>query len=707
VAVGTLEKTENMVQDRTFELNKVRNIGIIAHIDAGKTTTTERILYFTGRTYKIGNVDEGNTVMDWMQQERERGITITSAATACHWRDCRINIIDTPGHVDFTAEVERSLRVLDGGVVVFDGVAGVEAQSETVWRQANRYGVPRICFINKMDRTGADFTRCLKMIEERLKARHIAVTIPIAAGENFGGIIDLVSGRAFSHDGEQTQPEMVEIPMPAAEKENYEAARHQMIEHLAELDDEVMCAYLDGRDLSAEEVRAGLRRVTLGNKGIPVLCGSSFRQKGVKLLLDAVVNYLPSPLDTPAIVGIDPRTQGEVSRPVNDEAPFAALAFKVVSDPFVGRLVYLRVYSGTIDAGAGVMNTTRDQKERIGRLLVMHANAREEIQKADTGSIIASLGLKNTFTGDTLCDPSHPVLLENIVFPEPVVSISIEPKTRADQDKMVDALQKLADEDPTFKVTYNEETGQNIIAGMGELHLDVLVSRMFTEHKVAAKVGQPRVAYRETITQPARAEGRFVRQSGGRGQYGHVKIDIEPNTESTAVEVTDDIRGGTVPKNFVKAAAEGIKEAAATGVYAGYPMVGVRVSIYDGSYHDVDSNEMAFKTAGSMALKAAAAKASPVLLEPIMKMEVMTPEEYMGDIIGDLNSRRGHIVSIEPRGETTIIHAYVPLAETFGYTTTIRGISKGRATSSMEFLKYQELPAGIAKTVMEAAAVAK
>ncbi|KTB47487.1 MULTISPECIES: elongation factor G [Dehalogenimonas] len=694
-------------QDRNLELNKTRNIGIIAHIDAGKTTTTERVLYFTGRTYKIGNVDDGNTVMDWMQQERERGITITSAATACHWRDYRINIIDTPGHVDFTAEVERSLRVLDGGVVVFDGVAGVEAQSETVWRQANRYGVPRICFINKMDRTGADFNRCLKMIEDRLKARHIAVTLPIGSGDSFGGVIDLIKLKAYSADGDQNTPEPIEIPIPTSEKERVEAARHQMIEKLAELDDEVMCAYLDGSDLSTDQIIAGLRRVTLGNKGIPVLCGSSFRQKGVKLLLDAVVNFLPSPLDTPPVVGIDTRTQAEVSRPVSDDAPFAALAFKVVSDPFVGRLVYLRVYSGTVDAGAGVMNTTRDQKERIGRLLVMHANAREEITKAETGSIIASLGLKSTFTGDTLCDPAHPVLLENIKFPEPVVSISIEPKTRADQDKMVDALQKLADEDPTFKVTYNEETGQNIIAGMGELHLDVLVSRMFTEHKVAAKVGQPRVAYRETITAPARADGRFVRQSGGRGQYGHVKIDIEPNTESTAVEVVDDIRGGTVPKNFVKAAAEGIKEAAATGVFAGYPMVGVKVSIFDGSYHDVDSNEMAFKTAGSMALKAAAAKANPVLLEPIMKMEVMTPEEYMGDIIGDLNSRRGHIVSIEPRGETTMIHAYVPLAETFGYTTTIRGISKGRATSSMEFYKYQELPANIAKTVMESAAVAK
>ena len=696
-----------MVQDRTFELNRVRNIGIIAHIDAGKTTTTERILFYTGRTYKIGNVDDGNTVMDWMQQERERGITITSAATACHWRDHRINIIDTPGHVDFTAEVERSLRVLDGGVVVFDGVAGVEAQSETVWRQANRYGVPRICFINKMDRTGADFDRCLRMIEDRLKARHIPVSIPIGSGENFAGIIDVVSGKTFSMDGEQNVNEMVEIPMPVAEKERYEAARHQMIEKLADLDDEIMCAYMEGKDIPEADIRAGLRRVTLSNKGIPVLCGSSFRQKGVKMLLDAVVNYLPSPMDTPPIVGIDPKTQGEVTRAVSDEAPFSALAFKVVSDPFVGRLVYLRVYSGTIDAGAGVVNTTRDQKERIGRLLVMHANAREEITRADTGSIIASLGLKNTFTGDTLCDPAHPVLLENIKFPEPVVSISIEPKTRADQEKMVDALQKLAEEDPTFKVTYNEETGQNIIAGMGELHLDVLVSRMFTEHKVAAKVGQPRVAYRETITAPARAEGRFVRQSGGRGQYGHVKIDVEPNTESTAVEVTDDTRGGTVPKNFLKAAAEGIKEAAATGVYAGYPMVGVKVSIYDGSYHDVDSNEMAFKTAGSMALKAAVAKANPALLEPIMKMEVMTPEEYMGDIIGDLNSRRGHILSIEPRGETTVIHAYVPLAETFGYATTIRSISKGRATSSMEFYKYQELPANIAKTVMEAAAVTK
>ncbi|MDV2989806.1 MAG: elongation factor G [Dehalogenimonas sp.] len=696
-----------MSQDRTFQLDKIRNIGIIAHIDAGKTTTTERVLFYTGRTHKIGNIDDGNTVMDWMQQERERGITITSAATAAHWRDYRINIIDTPGHVDFTAEVERSLRVLDGGVVVFDGVAGVEAQSETVWRQANRYGVPRICFINKMDRTGADFWRCLKMIEDRLKAHHITVVIPINSGETFGGVIDLVTGRAYKEDGDAATPEPVEIPLPESERAQYEAARHQMIERLAEVDDEIMCAYLDGTELTEDQIRAGLRRVTLANKGIPILCGSSFRQKGVKVLLDAVINYLPSPLDTPPVIGVDPRNQEEASRPVTDEAPFSALAFKVVSDPFVGRLVYFRVYSGSINASAGVFNSTRGERERIGRLLVMHANSREEVDKADTGSIIASLGLKSTFTGDTLCDPNHPVVLENITFPEPVVSISIEPKTRADQDKMVDALQKLADEDPTFKVSYNDETGQNIIAGMGELHLDVLVSRMLTEFKVAAKIGQPRVAYRETITGTATGEGRFVRQSGGRGQYGHVKVNIEPLTESTAIEVVDEIRGGTVPKNFVNAAANGIKEAAATGAYAGYPMVGIKVTIYDGSYHDVDSNEMAFKTAGSMALKDVVSKAKPVLLEPVMKMEVVTPEEYMGDIIGDLNSRRGHISSIEPRGDSTVVHAFVPLAETFGYATTIRGISKGRATSSMEFHKYQELPANIAKTVMETEAANK
>jgi elongation factor G len=696
-----------MSQDRTFQLNKIRNIGIIAHIDAGKTTTTERILYYTGRTYKIGNIDDGNTVMDWMQQERERGITITSAATACHWRDYRINIIDTPGHVDFTAEVERSLRVLDGGVVVFDGVAGVEAQSETVWRQANRYGVPRICFINKMDRTGADFWRCLKMIEDRLKAHHITVAIPIGSGECFGGVIDLITGKAYKEDGEPSDPEPVEIPLPEAEKERYEAARLQMIERLAEVDDEIMCAYLEGEELSVEQIRAGLRRATLANKGIPILCGSSFRQKGVKVLLDAVVNYLPSPLDTPPVIGIDPKTQEEVSRPVADDAPFAALAFKVVSDPFVGRLVYFRVYSGIINASAGVLNSTRGERERIGRLLVMHANSREEVDKADTGSIIASLGLKNTFTGDTLCDPNHPVILENIQFPEPVISISIEPKTRADQDKMVDALQKLAEEDPTFKVSYNEETGQNIISGMGELHLDVLVSRLLTEFKVAAKIGQPRVAYRETITGTASGEGRFVRQSGGRGQYGHVKVNIEPLAESTAVEVVDGIRGGAIPKSYITAAANGIKEAAATGAYAGYPMVGIKVTIYDGTFHEVDSNEMAFKTAGSMALKDVVYKAKPVLLEPVMKLEVVTPEEYMGDIIGDLNSRRGQISSIEPRGDTAVVHAVVPLAETFGYTTTIRGISKGRATSSMEFHAYLELPANIAKTVMETEAANK
>ncbi len=685
---------------RTFPLERVRNIGIIAHIDAGKTTVTERILYYTGRTYKIGAVDEGTAVMDWMEQERQRGITITAAATACHWREHRINIIDTPGHVDFTAEVERSLRVLDGGVVVFDGVAGVEAQSETVWRQANRYGVPRICFINKMDRVGADFNHCLKMIEERLHAKHLPIQLPLGSGESFQGVIDLVAERAWSFNS-QPDSEPVALAIPESEQAKCSQFRQALIEKLAEEDDQILEAYLEGQAITAPELKQALRRVTLANKGIPVLCGSALRNKGIRLLLDAIIDYLPSPLDMPPVKAIDTRTGGEVSRPASDEAPFSALAFKVVADPFVGRLVYFRVYSGRVTVGAQVFNSTRGHKGRIGRLLLMHANRREEVNKADTGSIMATLGLKDTFTGDTLCDPSQSLILEAIRFPEPVMSIAIEPKTRADQDRMVEALQRLADEDPTFKVSYNEETGQTIISGMGELHLEVIVSRMLSEYRVGATVGKPRVAYKETITVPAKAEGRFVRQTGGRGQYGHVLIELEPLESGSGFQFVDRVKGGAIPKPYILAAQAGIKEAMETGVFAGYPLVDLKVTIYDGSYHEVDSSEIAFKMAGSMALKKGVAKAKPTLLEPIMKLEVVTPEEFLGDIIGGLSSRRGHISAVEPRGETSVVYALVPLAETFGYATEVRSISRGRATYSMEFHRYQELSAALASQVGE------
>ncbi|HBO69654.1 MAG TPA: elongation factor G, partial [Deltaproteobacteria bacterium] len=606
-------------------IDRVRNIGIIAHIDAGKTTFTERLLFYSGVSHKMGEVHDGDSQMDYLPQERERGITITAAVTQFAWMDAEVHLIDTPGHVDFTIEVERSLRVLDGAVAIFCAVGGVEPQSEVVWRQADRHRIPRLAFVNKLDRPGADFDRVLSEMGSKLSARGVAATVPLFSGGECTAVADLVTMERVAFSGEDQGATVSRNPLTEEETAGVARYREALLEAAADADDAVAESYLAGEPVPAEMLRRAIRKGTIEVRFFPVFAGAALRNKGIQPAMDGIVHYLPSPREVPPASGDDPRTGVPATRDPSPDAPFSALAFKVVSDPFVGRLVYFRVYSGTINAGTGVLNSTRDQKERIGRLLVMHANAREEVDKADTGSIIASLGLKNTFTGDTLCDPAHPVLLENIKFPEPVISISIEPKTRADQDKMVDALQKLADEDPTFKVTYNEETGQNIIAGMGELHLDVIVSRMLTEHKVAAKVGQPRVAYRETITTAARAEGRFVRQSGGRGQYGHVKIDIEPNTESTAIEVTDDIRGGTVPKNFVKAAAEGIKEAANTGAYAGYPMVGVKVSIYDGSYHDVDSNEMAFKTAGSMALKAAVAKASPVLLEPIMKMEVMTP----------------------------------------------------------------------------------
>ncbi len=691
---------------RSFPLEKIRNIGIIAHIDAGKTTTTERILYYTGRTYKIGSVDEGTTVMDWMEQERARGITITSAATTAEWKEHRVNIIDTPGHVDFTAEVERSLRVLDGGVVVFDGVAGVEAQSETVWRQADRYGVPRICFINKLDRTGANFDRCVGMIIDRLKARPIIVQLPLGQEDTFHGVIDVVAGKLLLYSGKAEESPVVADITPG-EQARYEAAYHKMIERLTEDDDHIMNVYLEGRAITEAEVKAAIRRLTLSGKGIPIFCGSALKNKGVQPLLDGVVDYLPSPLDMPPITAIEVKTGDKVARPVSDDAPFAALAFKIVADPFVGRLVYLRVYSGTIAAGAGVFNSTRSERERIGRLLIMHANRHEEIQEADAGSIVAAMGLKETFTGDTLCPQEQPVLLENIRFPEPVLSVAIEPKTRADRDKMIDGLTKLAEEDPTFKVTFNEETGQTVISGMGELHVEVLVSRLLSEYKVGANVGEPKVAYKETLAQPAKVEGRFVRQSGGHGQYGHVLVEFSPNEAGKGIELTDSVRGGAIPREYIRAALAGIREAIETGGIAGYPVVDIKANIYDGTYHEVDSSDMSFKMAGSLALKNGLARGKSIILEPIMKVEVVSPESYLGDIIGDLSARRGRVEAIETRGDTATIHGIVPLSRTFGYATDLRSMTQGRATYSLEFHQYQPLPTELAEELKAEASGSK
>jgi elongation factor G len=681
---------------RSIGLEKIRNIGIIAHIDAGKTTTTERILFYTGRTYKIGSVDDGTTVMDWMEQERARGITITAAATTAEWNEHRINIIDTPGHVDFTAEVERSLRVLDGGVVVFDGVAGVEAQSETVWRQADRYGVPRICFINKLDRTGANFERCVGMIIERLKARPIVTQLPIGQEDSFRGVIDVVKGKALYFTGKaEDAPD--EKDVPAEEQPRFEEARHKIIEQLSEDDDLIMNAYLEGQAIDAIELKAAIRRATLAGKAIPILCGSALKNKGIQSLLDSVVDYLPSPLDMPPVTAVEMKSGNKVTRPASDEAPFAALAFKIVADPFVGRLVYLRVYSGTVAAGAGIYNSTRREKERVGRLLIMHANRHEEITQADAGSIVATMGLKETFTGDTLCPHDQPVLLESIRFPEPVLSVAIEPKTRADRDKMIDGLTKLAEEDPTFKVAFNEETGQTVISGMGELHVEVLVSRLLSEYKVGANVGCPKVAYKETLAHAAKVEGRFVRQSGGRGQYGHVMVEFSPNQAGKGLELDDTVRGGAVPREYIRAAMQGIKEAVETGGLAGYPVVDIRANIYDGTYHEVDSSDMAFKMAGSLALKNALSQGKSIILEPVMKMEVVSPEQFMGDIIGDLSARRGRVEAIETRGDTSTIHGIVPLARTFGYATDLRSMTQGRATYSLEFYQYQPLPAELAE----------
>ncbi|MBI4297226.1 MAG: elongation factor G [Chloroflexi bacterium] len=669
---------------------KIRNIGIIAHIDAGKTTLTERILFFTGRTYKIGEVDAGTAVMDWMPQERERGITITSAATYCTWQDHAINIIDTPGHVDFTAEVERSLRVLDGGIVVLDAVAGVQPQSETVWRQADKYRVPRICFINKMDRMGANFVRTVTMIRERLKAKPVPVQIPLGEGSDFQGVIDLIEGKAWAFPEEDASP--LELPIPEELREEWAREREVTLEIIAEGDDTFMAAYLEGERVTPEQIRAALRRGTMAAKLVPVLCGTALRNKGVQPLLDAVVHYLPSPLDVPPVSGVNPRTGQEEKRAPSEEEPFAALAFKIVTDPFMGRLAYFRVYSGKIKAGEQILNAARGEKERLGRLLRMHANRREDISEVTMGDIAAVPGLKSVYTGDTLCQPQWPILLESITFPQPVLSVAIEPKTKADQERLGDSLNKLKWEDPTFQVHYDEETGQTIISGMGELHLDVLVDRMRREFSVEATVGRPQVAYRETITLPVRAEGRFVRQSGGHGQYGHVWLELAPRERGSGVEFVESIRGGSIPKEFIPAVKDGVLEALETGALAGYPAVDLKVTLVDGSYHDVDSSDLAFKMAGSIGTKEGLRRARPILLEPIMRLEVVTPQEFLGEVIGDLNARRGHIEGVELEGGIQTIRALAPLAETFGYATDLRSLTQGRATYSMEFYRYHPVP---------------
>ena len=681
-------------------LEKTRNIGIMAHIDAGKTTTTERILYYTGVTYKMGEVHEGTAVMDWMPQEQERGITITSAATTCLWKDYRINIIDTPGHVDFTIEVERSLRVLDGAVAVFDAVAGVEPQSETVWRQANKYNVPRIAFINKMDRVGADFFMSVNSMIERLGAKPIPVQIPIGKEEAFKGTIDLINMKACIFDNEALGAKFVEADIPQEFLPQAIEHREKMIESLADFDEVIMDKYLSGEDIDAGIIKAALRRGTIELRITPVICGSAFKNKGVQQLLDAIIDYLPCPLDILSIRGTDPHTGKEVGRKASVSEPFSALAFKIMSDPFVGQLTFIRVYSGVMSTGSYVYNATKDVKERVGRLLKMHANKREDIKEIYAGDIAAVVGLKSTLTGDTLCNEDHPVILEAMEFPAPVISVAIEPKTKADQEKLSISLSKLAQEDPSFKVSYNEETGQTIISGMGELHLEIIVDRLLREFKVGANVGKPQVAYRETIRKKIKAEGKYIRQSGGRGQYGHVYIEIEPLEPGKNFEFVNKIVGGTIPREYIPAVEKGIKEALENGVLAGYPVVDVKVTLFDGSYHEVDSSEMAFKIAGSMAFKSAAGKAAPVLLEPIMNIEVVTPDEYMGDVIGDLNSRRGKIHTMTQRAKSQVISAEVPLSSMFGYATDLRSKTQGRATYTMQFSHYAEIPKTISEDII-------
>ncbi|MBI5641997.1 MAG: elongation factor G [Deltaproteobacteria bacterium] len=680
---------------RSIPLERQRNIGIMAHIDAGKTTTTERILYYTGVTYKIGEVHDGTAVMDWMEQEKERGITITSAATTCSWKDVRINIIDTPGHVDFTIEVERSLRVLDGAVAVFCSVGGVEPQSETVWRQANKYKVPRIAFVNKMDRVGADFFRVVGMIVDRLKARPVVLQLPVGKEDTFKGVVDLVEEKAILWDEDTLGAKYRFAEVPEDMKDLVAEYREKLIEAAADFDDKIMDKYLEGSPVSKEDIMAAIRKGAISMEITPVLCGSAFKNKGVQFLLDAVLDYLPSPLDVPAIQGINPETEGEDVRETADSAPFSALAFKIMTDPFVGQLTFFRVYSGFMNAGSYVYNSTKDQKERIGRLVKMHANKREDVKEVYAGDIAAAVGLKYTTTGDTICDPEKPIILESMDFPDPVISIAIEPKTKADQEKLGIALQKLAIEDPSFRVKTDEETGQTIISGMGELHLEIIVDRMLREFKVEASVGKPQVAYKETITRKAKAEGKYIRQTGGRGQYGHVYIEIEPGEKGKNFEFVNKVVGGSIPKEYINPVENGIKEATETGTLAGYPVVDVKITLYDGSYHDVDSSEMAFKIAGSMAFKEAVKSAGPILLEPIMDVEVVIPEQFMGDVIGDLNSRRGKILGMDSRGGFQVVSANVPLANMFGYSTDLRSKTQGRASYTMQFAHYEQVPSSV------------
>ncbi len=716
---------------RPVPIEKVRNIGIIAHIDAGKTTVTERILFYSGRTYKIGEVDEGTAVMDWMAQERERGITITAAATTCEWSEHMINIVDTPGHVDFTVEVERSLRVLDGGIVVLDAVAGVQPQSETVWRQADRYHIPRICFVNKMDRVGADLWRTVGMIRDRLGARPLPIQIPLGVEEKHLGVIDLVKEVAWLFPADKDE-EPVKVPLPKKYGEDRDGwpeefvsallkadaaapgaseliisslgeariRRDELIEAVAELDDQLLISYLEGRHIPAAELDKAVRRATLANVVIPVLCGSALRNRGIQPLLDGVVGYLPAPVDVPPIKGVHPKTGEPSQRQAADDEPFAALAFKIVADPYVGRLAYFRVYSGKVSQGSLVYNSTRAGRERVGRLLRMHAQHRKDIQETYAGAIVAAVGLKNTFTGDTLCDKGHPVLLEPIKFPEPVISIAIEPRTKEDQDRMSETLGRLSEEDPTFRTRYDPETGQTIISGMGELHLEIIVDRMMREYRLEANVGKPEVAYKEAITRPAKVEGRFIRQTGGRGQYAVVELEVAPRSRGAGFRFVDKIAGGTIPREFIPPVEQGVKEALQTGVLANYPVVDVEVTLVDGSYHPVDSSELAFRMAGSMAMRQALSRANPILLEPIMEIEVATPEQFFGDVLADVNARRGQVTMVDQRGHMRLVRALVPLAETFGYATDLRSLTQGRATYTMEFDHYEEVPSAVAEALL-------
>lgn len=686
-----------MEMPREYPLEKTRNIGIMAHIDAGKTTTTERMLYYTGKLYRMGEVDEGTATMDWMELEKKRGITITSAATTCIWRDHRINIIDTPGHVDFTVEVERSLRVLDGAIGIFCAVGGVEPQSETVWRQADRYRVPRLAFINKMDRVGTDFFSCIDAMAERLGANAIPIQLPLGREEAFRGVIDLVKMKAIVFRDETLGADFSEEEIPGELKEEAKDFHSKLIEKLAEVDEGIMAHFIDDRKPSSQEIKNALRRQTIGGKMVPVLCGAAIKNKGIQPLLDAIVDYLPSPLDVPPIRGENPRSGKDEERLSSDEEPFSALAFKIAADPYVGKLIFFRVYSGHLATGSYAYNSTKDRRERIVRLLEMHANKREEISEVYAGDIVAAVGLKGVTTGDTLCDPKRPIILESMHFPEPVISMAIEPKTKKDQDKLSQALARLSEEDPTFKVGTDQETGQLIISGMGELHLEVLKDRMVREFKVQANVGAPQVAYKETITKLVKSEGKFIKQTGGRGQYGHVWLELEPTMSGEGFEFVDNIVGGKIPKEFIPAVKEGVMEAARSGTLAGYPVVDVRVILYDGSYHEVDSSELAFKTAGGMAFNEGMRRAQPTLLEPIMDVEVVTPQEYMGDVVGDLNSRRAKIESMKQRLNDKIIKGYVPLSEMFGYVTALRSLTKGRATYTMEPSHYRKVPKHIAE----------